>query len=84
MLYDTVHTFNNVKLSKDRHEDITSSLYKNNTNFQYLLSRQLFTQYNIMDIGVSANLLLAGFDVFTGRLSPGGFVLVRTFFEQLQ
>lgn len=33
---------------------------------------------------MTLNLLLAGFDVFSGRLSPGGFILVKTFFEQLR
>lgn len=33
MLYDTVHSFNNVPLSKKKHGKITKNLYKNNTNF---------------------------------------------------
>lgn len=41
------------------------------------------TQLGIMDIGVSLNLLLAAMDVFAGKLTPGGFVLVGSLFSQL-
>jgi ABC-type transport system involved in Fe-S cluster assembly fused permease/ATPase subunit len=37
----------------------------------------------IMDFGASLNLILAAIDVYAGRLSPGGFVLVGALFEQL-
>ena len=36
-----------------------------------------------MDVGVSFNFLLAAIDVYAGKLSVGGFVLVGSLFSQL-
>ena len=83
MLYDTVHQFNNRGLSISKHGEIIGNLETTANKQQYLMNWLFNTQLGIMDIGVSLNLLLAAIDVYAGKLSVGGFVLVGSLFSQL-
>jgi ABC-type transport system involved in Fe-S cluster assembly fused permease/ATPase subunit len=47
------------------------------------MSRLANTQLGILDFGNTINMIMAAFDVYAGRLSPGAFVLVGSLFEQL-
>lgn len=83
MLYDTVHQFGNQGLSTKKHDEIIGTIEDTVVKQQYSLNWLMNIQLGIMDVGTCLNLMMAAFDVYAGRLSPGGFVLVGSLFEQL-
>lgn len=50
---------------------------------QLSLSSLNIGQQAIFNAGLTLNLLLAALDVFSGRLTPGDFVLLQSLFMQL-
>lgn len=76
MNYETVKAFNNEELERDRYQGILQSIKKTSLKVQYSLANLNMGQQFIFSIGLTANLILAAYDVSTGKLTPGDFVMI--------
>lgn len=83
MNYESVKQFGNEKLEETRYNDILGNLTKQAMIVQRSLSNLNIGQQAIFNLGMASNLGLAVWDVYSGRLTPGDFVMVQALFMQL-
>lgn len=83
MNYETVKAFNNEKLELSRYKTLLEKLKESALKVQTSLSRLNIGQTLIFSTGLTINLILAAWDVSTGRLTPGDFVMIQALFMQL-
>lgn len=80
MNYETVKAFNNEKLELSRYRALLDKLKGSALSVQSTLARLNMGQTAIYTTGLTINLLLAAWDVSTGRLTPGDFVMIQALF----
>lgn len=76
MNYETVKAFNNEKLELSRYKTLLEKLKDSALTVQKTLASLNIGQTIIFSAGLTVNLLLAAYDVSTGRLTPGDFVMI--------
>ena len=76
MNYETVKAFNKEKLELSRYEKLLNKLKESATLVQSSLAKLNVGQTFIFSTGLTINLLMAAWDVSTGRLTPGDFVMI--------
>lgn len=75
--------FNNEGLEKSRYSKILDRMTGQAMVVQRSLSALNIGQQAIFNAGLTLNLILSAGDVYTGRMTPGDFVLVQSLFMQL-
>jgi ABC-type transport system involved in Fe-S cluster assembly fused permease/ATPase subunit len=83
MNYETVKAFNNEKLEISRYKALLNKLKGSAIEVQSTLARLNMGQTAIYTAGLTINLVMAAWDVSTGRLTPGDFVMIQALFMQL-
>jgi ABC-type transport system involved in Fe-S cluster assembly fused permease/ATPase subunit len=83
MNYETVKAFNNEKLELSRYNALLNKLKGSAIDVQSTLARLNMGQTAIFTTGLTINLVMAAWDVSTGRLTPGDFVMIQALFMQL-
>ena len=83
MNYETVKSFGNEKLEEKRYGLILDNLQKQAGIVQNSLSFLNMGQAVIFSTGLSLNLLFAAYQVSTGIMTPGDFVMIQALFMQL-
>lgn len=83
MNYETVKTFNNEKLELSRYKTLLSNLRETALLVQLTLSKLNIGQTIIFSTGLTLNLIMAAWQVSTGHLTPGDFVMIQALFMQL-
>jgi ABC-type transport system involved in Fe-S cluster assembly fused permease/ATPase subunit len=83
MNYETVKAFNKEKLELTRYEKLLNKLKDSASLVQTSLAKLNVGQTFIFSAGLTINLLMAAWDVSTGRLTPGDFVMIQALFMQL-
>lgn len=81
--YETVKQFNNEGLEKGRYSKILDKMVDQAMVVQKSLSSLNIGQQAIFNAGLTLNLALAAVDVYSGKMTPGDFVLVQSLFMQL-
>jgi ATP-binding cassette subfamily B (MDR/TAP) protein 7 len=76
MNYETVKAFNNELLERSRYKVILKNIKNSSMIVQKSLANLNMGQQVIFSTGLTLNLMLAAWDVSTGRLTPGDFVLI--------
>jgi ATP-binding cassette subfamily B (MDR/TAP) protein 7 len=80
MNYETVKAFNNEKLELKRYVKLLERLKESATLVQTSLSKLNVGQNIIFSTGLTINLLMAAYQVSTGVLTPGDFVMIQALF----
>jgi|LauGreDrversion4_2_1035121.scaffolds.fasta_scaffold27041_5 ABC transporter ATM len=83
MNYETVKAFNKEKFELNRYQAMLQKLKETAMTVQTTLSKLNVGQSLIFSTGLTVNLILAAWDVSTGRLTPGDFVMIQALFMQL-
>jgi ABC-type transport system involved in Fe-S cluster assembly fused permease/ATPase subunit len=83
MNYETVKAFNKEKFELNRYQAMLKKLKETAMTVQTTLSKLNVGQSLIFSTGLTVNLILAAWDVSTGRLTPGDFVMIQALFMQL-
>lgn len=81
--YETVKQFNNEALETSRYETILDKLYSQAMVVQNSLTNLNIGQQFLFNSGLTINLMMAAFDVYTGKMTPGDFVMIQALFLQL-
>lgn len=83
MNYETVKTFGNEKLEKEKYQSILDALFKQAFIVQTSLSTLNIGQTVIFSAGLTLNLLMAANAVASGVMTTGDFVMIQALFLQL-
>eukprot|EP00355_Strombidium_rassoulzadegani_P003838 CAMPEP_0168625766 /NCGR_PEP_ID=MMETSP0449_2-20121227/10221_1 /TAXON_ID=1082188 /ORGANISM="Strombidium rassoulzadegani, Strain ras09" /LENGTH=387 /DNA_ID=CAMNT_0008667611 /DNA_START=14 /DNA_END=1177 /DNA_ORIENTATION=+ len=83
MNYETVKSFSNERLEINRYEGILADLQRQARVVQQSLSQLNIGQSVIFSAGLTMNLFLSAYDVSTGAMTAGDFVMIQALFMQL-
>ena len=83
MNFETVKAFNNEKMENQRYSDLIDKLRSNAMDVQKSLSQLNVGQSVIFLTGLSLNLMMAANEVCNGTMTPGDFVMISAYFQQL-
>ena len=83
MNYEAVKTFGNEELETKKYGNIIDKIIHHSKIVQKSLSQLNMGQSAIFSVGLTINLLMAAYDVSTGAMTPGDFVMIQSMFMQL-
>lgn len=81
--YETIKAFNNEELEQNRYNRLVIKLKQQAVLVQKTLTELNIGQSLIFNTGLIINLLMAAFQVSSGQITPGDFVLIQTLFLAL-
>ena len=74
--YETVKAFNNEELEQTRYNRLVGQLKKQTIIVQKTLTQLNIGQNLIFNTGMTINFLMAAFQVSSGAITPGQFILI--------